>query len=87
MTEALNSPYLFVLAILIITVAVPTITYYWQKTRRAEIDASLKQDMLQRGMSADDIKTVLESSSDRFGKCGRGTARRGVDPEWVRTRD
>ncbi|HEV3023812.1 MAG TPA: hypothetical protein VGX76_15160, partial [Pirellulales bacterium] len=30
----------------------------------AEIDASLKHDMLNRGMSAADIKTVLEASSD-----------------------
>jgi phosphoglycolate phosphatase-like HAD superfamily hydrolase len=35
----------------------------WQKVRRAEITAALKQDMLSRGLSADDIRTVLEAGS------------------------
>jgi hypothetical protein len=35
----------------------------WQKVRREEIAAALKHDMLNRGMSADDIRTVLEASS------------------------
>lgn len=35
----------------------------WYKIRKAEIAAALKQDMLNRGMSAEDIKTVLEAGS------------------------
>ena len=35
--------------------------YQWAATRRAEITASLKKDMLDRGMSAEDIRTVLEA--------------------------
>ncbi len=35
----------------------------WQKVRRTEIVASLKQEMLNRGMSADEIRTVLEAGS------------------------
>lgn len=35
----------------------------WQKVRRAEIAAALKHDMLSRGMSADDIRTVLDAGS------------------------
>jgi hypothetical protein len=35
----------------------------WQRVRRAEITAALKQDMVNRGMSADDIRTVLEAGS------------------------
>jgi hypothetical protein len=35
----------------------------WQKVRRTEIAAALKQDMLNRGMSAEDIRTVLEAGS------------------------
>jgi len=31
------------------------------KTRRAEIEASLKQDMLNRGMSAEEIQAVCDS--------------------------
>jgi hypothetical protein len=39
-----------------------------QETRRAETLAALKQDMLNRGMSAEDIRTVLEAGSKRAGK-------------------
>jgi hypothetical protein len=42
-----------------------TVTSYLKKTRLAELDASLKHEMLQRGMSAEEIKTVLEASSSR----------------------
>lgn len=35
----------------------------WRKTRRTEILAALKQDMLSRGMSADEIRAVLEAGS------------------------
>jgi hypothetical protein len=43
----------------------------WQKVRKAEIAAALKQDMLNRGMSAEDIRTVMEAGSYRFGKSCR----------------
>jgi len=39
------------------------IAYYWAKVRRAEIDAALKHDMLQRGMGAEDIERVLRASA------------------------
>jgi hypothetical protein len=35
----------------------------WQTVRRAEITAALKHDMLNRGMSAEEIQTVLEAGS------------------------
>ena len=35
----------------------------WQKVRRAEILAALKQDMLNRGMSSDQIRTVLDAGT------------------------
>ena len=44
--------------------AIVFVVDYLQKTHQAEIDATLKRDMLERGMSAEDIKTVLEASSD-----------------------
>jgi hypothetical protein len=44
---------------------------YWHKIRKAEIAAKLKHDMLDRGMSAEEIQMVLEagtkSSSMRHG--------------------
>ena len=33
----------------------------WHKVRTEQIAADLKRDMLDRGMSADEIKTVLEA--------------------------
>jgi hypothetical protein len=47
---------------LIIGVTV-TIATYLYKLRRDEINAQLKHDMLNRGMSADEIKTVLEAGT------------------------
>lgn len=40
-----------------------TLTSYWRRSRQAELDASLKQQMLERGMSADEIVQVLEAKS------------------------
>ena len=33
----------------------------WSRMRRAQIAADLKRDMLDRGLSAEEIKTVLEA--------------------------
>jgi len=35
----------------------------WKAIRHAETSAALKQDMLNRGMSADEIRTVIEAGS------------------------
>ena len=35
----------------------------WLESRKAEIKAALKQDMLNRGMTADEIRTVIEAGS------------------------
>lgn len=50
--------------VIVACVAIVFITDYLGKSHQSEIDASLKQDMLNRGMSAADIRTVLEASSD-----------------------
>jgi uncharacterized membrane protein len=46
----------------------------WQKARRAEVAAALKHDMLNRGTSAEDIRTVLDAGSKGSRKAfhGRG---------------
>jgi hypothetical protein len=46
--------------------------FYWQSqvTRRAELTAALKQDMLNRGMTADDIRSVLEAGTMEVTKSG-----------------
>ena len=46
-----------------------TVTYYLQEKNQAELDASLKHAMLERGMSAEEIVTVLAASTRH--KCGK----------------
>lgn len=63
------------LAVLVIFIAVAgcvviamcgIIAHFWQRARQAEIEAALKQDMLNRGMSADEIaKVITASPADR----------------------
>jgi hypothetical protein len=73
-----HDPWLIVvgLALLIPIVGIifGTISDYFRKTRLAEIEAALKRDMLDRGMTAEQIKMVLEASSHRHknnhGNCG-----------------
>jgi hypothetical protein len=44
----------------------------WHRMRQAEIDAALKSEMIQRGMSADEIQQVLDAGT---GRRRRGSAR------------
>ncbi|MEX2114285.1 MAG: hypothetical protein WD845_13920 [Pirellulales bacterium] len=50
--------------VIVICVAIVTITGYLRESQQAEIDATLKQEMIQRGMTAADIKAVLEARTD-----------------------
>jgi hypothetical protein len=43
---------------------VSRITQQWRRVRIAEIEASLKQQMIERGMSASEIERVLHASRD-----------------------
>jgi hypothetical protein len=63
--------------VIVACTAITCIPDYLRRSHQAEIDAALKQDMLNRGMSAADIKTVLEASTD-------GEALRLVDSQPVR---
>jgi hypothetical protein len=40
----------------------------WHEHRKTEINAALKQDMLNRGMSADEIRTVLDAGTGASSK-------------------
>ncbi len=44
---------------------------HWVDLRRTTSAAALKQDMLERGMSADDIQTVLDAGTGRKGRASR----------------
>ena len=37
----------------------------WHRARKVEIETKFKQEMLDRGMSADEIKTVLDAGRNR----------------------
>jgi hypothetical protein len=36
---------------------------FWRRIRQAEIDAKLKQDMLDRGMTPEEIRIVVEAGT------------------------
>jgi len=63
-----DNPWLMVCAlasgVTVACVAIVFIVDHLRQSHQSEIDASLKHDMLNRGMSAADIKTVLEARSD-----------------------
>ncbi len=49
----------------IVIVVVTVLAVQWRRVRQAEVDAALKRDMLERGMSAADIERVVQASSRR----------------------
>lgn len=60
---------------IVLGVGVPFVAHYWYKLRVKQWEMSLKHTMLERGMSAADIKAVLEASTPGDEKkhgCGRG---------------
>jgi hypothetical protein len=40
-----------------------TIAVQWRKARQVEVEAALKKEMIERGMTADDVVKVLRASS------------------------
>lgn len=50
----------FWLSIMLIC-TVPAVAHYWYKARKAEADATLKQEMVARGYSAAEILTVVNN--------------------------
>jgi hypothetical protein len=65
MLQVLTNPVFIIFASLTITSVVSTLAVQWRKVRQAEMEAALKQEMIQRGMSADDIQKVMEASAHR----------------------
>jgi hypothetical protein len=66
MVELLNNTWFLLLAafaIAAITAVIIRIAVAWERVRRAEQEAVLKQDMLQRGFQAEDIERVLHATS------------------------
>jgi len=59
----LNNPVFLVFAFLTIVNIAWAISHYCSKYNQAKFDTELKQDMINRGMSADDFVKVLQASS------------------------
>ena len=71
MTDLLHSPLFLSLAAGVLIVLGTTIVRCWLKAKRATLDADLKMEMIQRGMSAEEICQVIQSRNrDSFG-CDR----------------
>jgi hypothetical protein len=64
MFELLNNPVFLVFSSLTLVGVVGILAGAWKRVRQLEIEAGLKQDMLQRGLSADDIKKVVEATGE-----------------------
>ena len=57
-------------------IGVPVVASYWYKLRVKQWEMSLKHTMLERGMSAADIKAVLEASATQV-ENNQGCGNRG----------
>ena len=79
MSELLNNKTLIVFGFLTLVCVVPVIAHHWYQIRVKEWEISLKHSMLERGMSAEEIKTVLEASTMEPGrKCGTMASKCGT---------
>jgi hypothetical protein len=68
-SSLLNGPYaipLFAIAAGVFGWICVTIAVQWRRAREAAYNARLKQLMIERGMSAAEIKTVLEADAGRY---------------------
>lgn len=63
-TPALIIPVLAIVGTAIVFL-VWIIAHYWHSSRRQELEAALKQDMLNRGLTPEEIERVLLASSAR----------------------
>ena len=61
LTQLLNNPAVVFFIGISLSMIVGTVGNYWHKVRKLELDVSLKLEMVQRGMSAEEICMVLES--------------------------
>ena len=62
---------------------VPSVAYYWQKTREAELNAALKQEMVARGYSADEILAVVNNKPLKGEKSTRLPVKPQVEQPYV----
>ena len=67
-----NYPWLLIVSLALLIpicgIVFGTLTNYRLQIRKAQLHAGLVQEMLQRGMSAEEIRTILEASPKNAGK-------------------
>ena len=63
-----RSPLTIIFGSIVLPIIVSTIAYYWHSAHRNNLDAVLKQDMLERGFSADEIVQVVRAGKTKFVK-------------------
>ena len=63
MPEIFGSFWFVLFASITITSVVATVAQAWQKVRRTEQEAVLKQEMLQRGLSVEEMERLLHTTS------------------------
>ena len=68
MESLFRSPLPIIFGWMTITTVVATVAYYWHSAHRNNLDAVLKQDMLERGFSADEIVQVVRAGKTKFVK-------------------
>jgi Tfp pilus assembly protein PilN len=88
MNEALLSPNAWPvlgMAAMFICVAVITVgctlSVQWRKARQTEFECVLKKEMIERGMSADDILKVLQATSIPSNDVAAQLASHGLDAD------
>jgi hypothetical protein len=61
----------------LVVAAIAIIASHWCRVRLGEIEASLKQQMLEKGMSAAEIDQVIKARREKHSHCGHGHGRFG----------
>jgi len=59
---------------------VAVVSYHYRRSRMDDIEATLKMEMIQRGMSAEDIRKVLEA---RAAEVGPNAIAIGRNADWA----
>ena len=65
MLQLLTNPLFLIFAPATLVPITAILAHFWHKGRRDSIEATLKHDMLERGMSADDIVKVLQAGGGK----------------------
>jgi hypothetical protein len=63
MLDLFQNFWFLVFAFLVIVSVVGTVTQAWQKVRRADREAALKEAMIQRGLSVEEMERLLRAGS------------------------